>query len=282
MDWTRTKLVFGCFLALSVACGDDDGDDDDDVSGDGGADAGARDAGGDAGSIGNMDGGRDGGIDAGGDGGNLDASMPGPDSGRSDGGASPLTSFFVTSDRNPTGNLGGLAGADARCQRLAAAAGLGSKSWRADLSVERDVMRDGGPTEARSRIGSGPWYNANGQLVASDLASLHARIGSADLFVDERGQRINGQWAGSPTPNEHDILTGTAPDGGVAAGETCADWTSESDAGAKRVGHSDGLGPMMNGAPPYNSWFSSHTSPGCHTTLPQGGAGKIYCFAATP
>lgn len=274
MDWTRTKLVFGCFVALSVACGDDDGDDDDDVARDSGADAGARDAGGDSGVTGDLDAGRDGGS--------IDATVSGPDAARSDAGPSPMTSFFVTSDRNPTGNLGGLAGADARCQRLAAAAGLGSKTWRAYLSVERDAMRDGGPTEARSRIGSGPWYNANGQLVASDLASLHARIGAVDIFVDERGARINGQWAGSPSPNEHDILTGTAPDGGVAMGETCADWTSESDAGAKRVGHSDGLGPSMNGSFPFNSWFSSHTSPGCHTTLPQGGAGKIYCFATTP
>lgn len=273
-------LALGCCIALAAACGDDDGDDD---VADGGGDAG-RDGGADASADGGRDGGIDGGggnIDGGSDGGLLDARVN-DGGGAPDANLLPRMSFFVTSDTNPTGNLGGITGADARCQRLATAVGAGNKTWRAYLSLESDPTRDGGATEARSRIGSGPWFNAKGQLVANDVTALHALNGNADLFLDELGQKINGQWPGSPTPNQHDILTGTELDGGVAVGATCSNWTSESDAGVKLVGHSDGLGPAMNPNPPYNSWFSSHRSPGCHTTTPQGGAGKIYCFATTP
>ena len=196
-------------------------------------------------------------------------------------GAQSRTSFFVTSDTSPTGNLGGLRGADARCQMLAEAAGLGGKTWRAYLSVEADPDNGGAATHARDRIGSGPWYNANDVLIANDLDSLHApaRTGDAELFIDEQGEKVNGQWSGSPTPNQHDILTGSMPDGTVAAGMTCADWTSEDAAIGKQVGHSDGLGPGMNSMTPFNSWQSSHPSPGCDNTAPAGGAGKIYCFA---
>jgi hypothetical protein len=101
--------------------------------------------------------------------------------------------FFVTSVTSPTGNLGGLAAADATCQRLAAAVGQGRRSWRAYLSVERDPANGNRATHARDRIGTGPWYNVDLVLVANNLAELHARRGDADVFVDERGQRINGQ-----------------------------------------------------------------------------------------
>jgi hypothetical protein len=185
--------------------------------------------------------------------------------------------FFVTSDTSETGDLGGLTEADARCQRLAAAVGAGGRTWRAYLSAESS---EAGPVHARDRIGSGPWYNAAGELVAEDLDALHARSGDAAIFLDENGAKINGQWEGSPTPNEHDILTGSDPEGRVAPGLTCADWTSAEAALVARVGHSDGLGPMRNGAPPFNSWQSSHESAGCNDTRPRGGAGRIYCFAA--
>src|SRR5262245_34325997 len=122
-------------------------------------------------------------------------------------------SFFVTSATSVTGNLGGLAGADATCQRLAAAVGEGAKAWRAYLSVERDASNGNQPTNARDRIGAGPWRNANNVVVANNLAELHARTGDAAVFIDERGQRINGQWTGSPSPVEHDILTGSNADG---------------------------------------------------------------------
>ena len=188
-------------------------------------------------------------------------------------------SFFVTSQTSTTGNLGGLGGADALCQRLATAAGVGSKTWRAYLSVERDASNNNQRTDARSRIGNGPWTNAAGVVIARDVAELHARRGDAAVFVDERGQRINGQWAGSPGPVEHDIMTGSNSDGTLMAGFTCNDWTSDQASAVGQVGHSDGLGP--NGDPTGNlgSWNSSHSNQNCANTAPRGGAGRIYCFA---
>jgi hypothetical protein len=188
-------------------------------------------------------------------------------------------SFFVTSTTSVTGNLGGLAGADATCQRLATAAGHTEGTWRAYLSVERDAANGNRPTNARDRIGNGPWFNANRVLIASNVAELHSRTGDAELFVDERGLRINGQWSGSPTPNEHDILTGSSADGTLLAGLTCADWTSSSTTFAGQVGHSDGLGPNQSTAGSLSSWNSAHANQNCSNTAPRGGAGRFYCFA---
>jgi hypothetical protein len=191
----------------------------------------------------------------------------------------PAMSFFVTSATSVTGNLGGLTGADATCQRLAAAVGQGGRTWRAYLSVERDAANGNQPTNARNRIGAGPWYNANLALVANDVNALHSRTGDAAVFVDERGQRINGQWTGSPSPVEHDILTGSNSDGTLAAGMTCADWTSDSSASFAQVGHSDGMGPNQNTTAPLSSWNSAHRNENCSNTAPRGGAGRFYCFA---
>ena len=195
----------------------------------------------------------------------------------------PSATFFVTSQTSVTGNLGGLAGADATCQRLAIAAGHGGFPWRAYLSVERDPTNGNRPTHARDRIGTGPWYNVNLQLIANNLTELHARTGDANLFLTERGQRVNGQWTGSPAPNEHDILTGSNADGTLLEGTTCADWTSASNDGSRRVGHSDGFGGggSTTVTPTNNviSWNSAHTSAGCANTAPGGGAGRFYCFA---
>jgi hypothetical protein len=191
----------------------------------------------------------------------------------------PSMSFFVTSATSVTGNLGGLAGADATCQRLAVAAGQGSRTWRAYLSVERDPANGNQPTNARDRIGTGPWHNAGLALIANNVAELHARTGDAALFLDERGQRINGQWTGSPTPNQHDVLTGSRPDGTLLPGMTCSDWTSDSAGVKGQVGHSDGMGPNQNTAPPLSSWNSAHDNQNCADTAPRGGAGRFYCFA---
>jgi hypothetical protein len=188
-------------------------------------------------------------------------------------------SFFVTSATSTTGNLGGLAGADATCQRLAAAVGQGARTWRAYLSVERDPANGNQPTHARDRIGTGPWLNANRAVVANTVAELHARTGDANVFLDERGQRINGQWTGSPAPVEHDILTGSNADGTVAPGLTCADWTSASAAVTAQVGHSDGMGPNQSTAGTLSSWNSAHANQNCSDTAPRGGAGRLYCFA---
>jgi hypothetical protein len=187
--------------------------------------------------------------------------------------------FFVTSSRSTTGNLGGLSGADRRCQDLAAAVGAGSRTWRAYLSAERDPAT-GQAVDARNRIGSGPWVNASGATVASNVNELHSRTGDARVFVDERGQMINGQWSGSPSPVEHDILTGSTADGRLMAGFTCSDWTSGSGSQAAQVGHSDGLGPNMSTTGSLSSWNSAHASASCADTAPRGGAGRIYCFAA--
>jgi hypothetical protein len=194
--------------------------------------------------------------------------------------SAPSLSFFVTSATSVTGNLGGLTGADATCQRLATAVGQGQRIWRAYLSVERDPANNNRPTHARDRIGPGPWYNASLQLIANSVAELHSRTGDPTRFVDERGQRINGQWTGSPSPVEHDILTGSNGDGTVLAGMTCADWTSDSANVAGQVGHSDGMGPMQSTTPPLSSWNSAHANQNCANTAPRGGAGRIYCFAA--
>jgi hypothetical protein len=188
-------------------------------------------------------------------------------------------SFFVTSQTSVTGNLGGLAGADSTCQRLAAAVGHGARNWRAYLSVERDASNNNQSTNARDRIGNGPWYNANNVLVANNLSELHSRVGDAALFLDERGSRINGQWTGSPGPVEHDVLTGSNADGTLAPGFTCGDWTSSAADAFGWVGHSDGMGPQQNTAPPLSSWNAAHRNENCANTAPRGGAGRFYCFA---
>ena len=188
-------------------------------------------------------------------------------------------SFFVTSQTSVTGNLGGLAGADATCQRLADAVGQGNRFWRAYLSVERDASNNNQPTNARDRIGTGPWHNATGVLIANNVAELHSRSGDANLFIDERGQKVNGQWTGSPGPIQHDILTGSNADGTLMAGFTCADWTSSATTALGQVGHSDGMGPQQSTAGALASWNSAHANQNCADTAPRGGGGKFYCFA---
>jgi hypothetical protein len=188
-------------------------------------------------------------------------------------------SFFVTSSKSTTGNLGGLRAADSLCQNLASTAGVGSRVWRAYLSVERDADNGNRPTDARSRIGSGPWFNAKGVSVANNLTELHARTGNSMVFIDEKGQPINGQWSGSPSPVEHDIMTGSASDGTLLPGLTCGDWTSDSTASLGQVGHSDGLGPGGDTSGALSSWNSAHANQNCANTAPRGGAGRIYCFA---
>jgi hypothetical protein len=194
-------------------------------------------------------------------------------------------SFFVTSTTQD-GNLGGLSGADTICQNLASAAGAGDKTWRAYLSA----ANNGSPIHAKDRIGTGPWYNAAGALVAQDLTALHQLTGNADLFVTERGEKINGQWNGV-APNQHDIMTGSDSTGtlimtmnamNMPVQTTCNDWTSNTLTPGPQVGHTDGMGPMMNTSMPnFTSWNGGHASRGCSTTdlAGSGGAGRIYCFA---
>ena len=193
---------------------------------------------------------------------------------------SPNMNFFVTSSVRKTANLGGLGGADKICQDSAVAVGAGNKTWHAYLSVEHDPANGNKPTDARSRIGTGPWYNSKGALVAKNLDDLHARKGDAEVFLDEHGQRVPGNWPNSPKPVVHDILTGSTPDGKVMAGKTCNDWTSDSKDQQAQVGHADGLGPGGDPSGRYASWNSSHENGSCADTAPRGGAGRLYCFAA--
>ena len=116
-------------------------------------------------------------------------------------------------------------------------------------------------------------------MVAASLTELHGRTGDATVFVDEKGQPINGQWAGSPAPVEHDIMTGSNADGTLLAGFTCENWTSASTTARGQVGHSDGLGPGGSAAGALSSWNSAHSNTNCANTAPGGGAGRIYCFA---
>ncbi|MGB5561608.1 MAG: hypothetical protein WBN02_04745 [Sedimenticolaceae bacterium] len=184
--------------------------------------------------------------------------------------------FFVTSVGMGNGaDLGGLDGADAHCRKLAKAVGAGDRDWRAYLSTEKDGKRG---ISARSRIGNGPWYNAHGLLIATNLTDLHLynKTITLETALDESGNRIKGR---DDKPNEHDILTGTMDDGTAYfpddADHTCSNWTS-SDQGNAQVGHHDRHGGGNT------SWTSAHPSRGCSQEALKltGGAGKFYCFAA--
>lgn len=181
-------------------------------------------------------------------------------------------SFFVTSVGSGKGaDLGGLAGADAHCAQLAEAAGVTGKTWHAYLSTS--------DSDARDRIGSGPWYNAKGEKIADDVASLHGDANglTKQTALSEKGEMINGR---GDTPNRHDILTGSNPDGTRIADQTCGDWTMSGADGAAMVGHSDRTG--LNDSAQAKSWNSSHASRGgCSQEALKGtgGDGLFYCFA---
>lgn len=194
--------------------------------------------------------------------------------------------FFITSVGSGKGaDLGGLAGADAHCQKLAAAAGAGGRTWRAYLSVPGQFPSQNNASgvasvNARDRIGTGPWHNAKGELIARDVAHLHNGNNiSKTTALDEKGQVIKGR---GDQPNEHDILTGSRADGTAFAPQTdttCKAWTSSTD-GSAIVGHHDRIGPL-----PENwakSWNFSHQSAGCsqEALIRTGGSGRFYCFAA--
>ncbi|HET7764456.1 MAG TPA: hypothetical protein VFK92_05135 [Burkholderiales bacterium] len=190
-------------------------------------------------------------------------------------------SFFVTSTGSGKGaDLGGLAGADKHCQALAESVGAGGKTWHAYLSASG--------VNARDRIGSGPWQNAKGVVVATSVDNLHgANNLSKQTALTEKGEVVNGR---GDTPNMHDMLTGSTPDGraiGSGGDSTCSNWTT-SGAGAAMMGHSDRQGLTDDAVA--KSWNSSHlsratkdgSSPGCSQAALKGtgGNGLYYCFAA--
>jgi len=176
-------------------------------------------------------------------------------------------------------DFGGLEGADKYCQALATAAGAGGKTWRAYLSTSGSSVSASG-VNARDRIGSGPWQNAKGVVIAKDVTELHeANNLTKQTALTEKGEIVNGR---GDTPNNHDILTGTQPDGTAFASsddKTCGNWTKGGE-GSAIVGHSDRTG--LDTSPPALSWNSSHATKGCgvEALRSTGGAGLIYCFAA--
>jgi len=191
-------------------------------------------------------------------------------------------SFFVTSVGLGNGaNLGGLAGADRHCQALATAAGAGAKTWHAYLSTSASGGQ--AAVNARDRIGSGPWYSAKGGRIAQNVGDLHgdtieqARLGNninKTTAISEKGEPIKGV---GDTPNQHDILTGSQPDGRAytdGADHTCGNWTSGA-AGTAQLGHHDRTGGGNT------SWNATHPSRGCsqENLVATGGAGLLYCFA---
>jgi hypothetical protein len=188
-------------------------------------------------------------------------------------------SFFVSSRNGGNGaNLGGLEGADRLCQSLASAAGAGGRTWRAYLSAT--AAGGAPPVNARDRIGRGPWRNANGVVIANDVNQLHgANNITKQTALTETGALVNGR---GDTPNQHDILTGSQPDGTAIAGNvdtTCGNWTKNGE-GAAMLGHHDRTG--LDESAPAKSWNSSHQSRGCSIDALKatGGDARIYCFAA--
>ena len=187
--------------------------------------------------------------------------------------ASEMTFFLPSAGPGTGADLGGLSGADAHCQSLAAAVGAGGKTWRAYLSTAGS-----GGVDARDRIGSGPWQNVKGVVVAQNVDQLHFENNvTKETVLNEKGMMTNGR---GDTPNQHDILTGSQLDGTAASdSDACSNWTSSADGtGSAMVGHFDRQG---GGANP-NSWNSAHGSRGCSqdNLIATGGNGYFYCFAA--
>ncbi len=193
--------------------------------------------------------------------------------------------FFVTSiGPGNGGDLGGLTGADRHCQSLAQAAGAGNRAWRAYLSTQGASMSDMNFVDARDRIGNGPWHNANGVLIARNVDELHSAKNNLnrETALDEKGRLIRDR---TQKPNEHDILTGSRPDGTAFPGPpfadmTCGNWTKSGTDGSAMVGHFDRAGPSKSAWA--TSWNSAHPTRGCDAQglRSTGGNGLLYCFAA--
>ncbi len=189
-----------------------------------------------------------------------------------------MTFFVSSTGSGKGGDLGGLAGADQLCTSLATAAGATGHTWRAYLST---VPAGGTPgANARDRIGPGPWRNAKGVVVAQNVTELHgANNINKQTALTEKGEVVNGR---GDTPNMHDILTGSQPDGTSIMGSvdtTCGNWTKGGE-GAAMLGHSDRTG--LDDSVPAKSWNSSHQSRGCDipSLKATGGDARIYCFAS--
>jgi len=188
---------------------------------------------------------------------------------------SNMTFFITSTDLGKGADYGGLAGADKACQTLAVAAAAGGRTWHAYLSTQGT-----GAVNARDRIGNGPWQNAKGVVIAQNVTDLHSSGNNLNkqTALDEKGEVVNGR---GDTPNRHDILTGSKPDGTAFTGTedmTCGNWTKSGD-GAAMLGHHDRQG--LSDSDAARSWNSSHPSRGCSEDALKstGSAGLLYCFA---
>ncbi|HEX7272388.1 MAG TPA: hypothetical protein VF420_09580 [Casimicrobiaceae bacterium] len=192
--------------------------------------------------------------------------------------------FFVTSVSPGNGaNLGGLEGADRHCAALAKAAGAPDRVWHAYLSTQAPALNDPNFVNARDRIGTGPWQNANGVVIAKSVDDLHSAANNVtkQTAVDEKGQPVNGA---TDKPSKHDILTGSRPDGTAFPGApfpdmTCGNWTKGGPDGSAMIGHFDRRGPIDSSWA--TSWNSSHPTLGCDPDKLRstGGDALLYCFA---
>jgi hypothetical protein len=194
---------------------------------------------------------------------------------------SPMSFFLTSANPGKGADLGGLAGADQYCQTLAANVGAGGKNWKAYLSAS--AAGSAAAVDARDRIGSGPWQNAKGVVIASSVSELHGTNNlNKQTALTEKGETISGR--GDPV-NQHDILTGSTDTGRLATAATaggdttCGNWTKSAE-GSAFVGHHDRIG--ANDSAPMKSWNAAHASRGCsmEALKATGGAGLFYCFAA--
>ena len=191
----------------------------------------------------------------------------------------PMGFFITSAGPGNGGDLGGLEGADAHCQSLAEAVGAGDGTWRAYLSAQ--ATRNQRAVNARDRIGDGPWANAEGLRIASDVDELHYNNANIryEFALNERGERVNSGASGDE-PSMHDILTGSRLDGTAFPPDedrTCSNWTSSGE-GSAMVGHHDRFRFTTPGSP----WNTAHPSGGCsqEDLVGTGGNGLFYCFAA--
>jgi hypothetical protein len=200
------------------------------------------------------------------------------------GGTNEMTFFVTSAGPGKGGDLGGLEGADRHCQALAQAVGAGNRTWRAYLSTQGSSLADPGAVNARDRIGTGPWHNAKGVLIARSVEELHSASSNLtkETALSEKGELVNGR---TEKPNKHDMLTGSRPDGTAFPGPpfpdmTCGNWTKSTKEGSAMTGHHDRDGPASQ-YPWAVSWNSAHPTLGCsqEALRPTGGDGLFYCFA---
>jgi hypothetical protein len=298
LSGSASLVLFAVAISLNAGCADDDESSvtsttsgtTTSAGGSGGSSAGGSSVGGSS-----VGGSSAGGSSAGG-------SAAGGSGGGGGSGNGTAMSFFVSStspSTNEDGNLGGLAGADAHCKALALAVNAVRTQWVAYLSTEGDTNNPNDDIHARDRIGTGPWYNADGQTFAPNLNAIHTietsiiacdpgpqtclqdraayiLVKPADaLFLDETGLQVTDPLQGGG--RGHDIFTGSDPDGTVFAGGTCNDWTSTANSAFARVGHTD----APNNTQFSPSWNSAHDTVSCSSSgvASRGGAGFVYCFA---